>query len=386
MKNLLNKIKFKLSGYVSVKADKNTKGVALLSYITAPFKLLPYQHMTDPHSNYWEAKEIVRLLNVHGFDVDIIDWNNDQFIPQKQYSLVIDINHNLERLKDVLPKKCIKVMHIVSSSPQFQNQAEMKRLQYLKERTGNIIDLKRKENNSNNALYADYLEGFGNDTTLKSYDYAKKDIFPIPISVTKKFPFISRDHKQTKTNFLWFGGGGSILKGLDLVLETFSKNNAYNLSVVGPIRADKDFFNLYKKYFELPNIRLYNRPKLTKDNMILIDNIEVEKFFSNFSSIIYPSASEGTSGAVVQAMHAGLIPIVTKETGLKEDCPAILIENIDTKTLEEKIRYIVNNQDDNLQKLSKQVWEYANQHYTKETFSMAYDNFLNKILNESTFN
>lgn len=386
MKNLLNKIKFKLFGYVSVRANKKTRGTALLSYITTPFKLLPHQHMTDPHSSYWEAKEIVRLLNTHGFDVDIFDWNNDHYIPKKQFSLVIDINHNLERLKDVLPKKCIKVMHIVSASPQFQNQAEMKRLQYLKERTGNIIDLKRKENNSNNALYADYLEGFGNDTTLQSYDYAKKEIFKIPISVTKQFPFIDRDQQKSKRNFLWFGGGGSILKGLDLVLEVFSKNNDLNLSIVGPIKADKGFYNLYKKYFELPNIKLYDRPKLTRDGNILIDKTEAEKFFSNFSSIIYPSASEGTSGAVVQAMHAGLIPIVTRETGLNEDCPSVILENCEIKTIEDKIKYIANRPNEDLGIFSRKVWQYVNENYTKETFSRAYDNFLNKILNESTTN
>lgn len=386
MRSLINKIQLKLLGYVSIPATRNTRGTALLSYITTPFTLLPNQFMTDPHSSYWEAKEIVNLLNKYGFDVDVINWNNDRFIPKKDYSLIIDINHNLERLNELLPKKCIKVMHIVSASPQFQNQAEIDRLQYLKERTGNTVNLKRKENNSDNAQYADYLEGFGNKTTLKSYDYAKKKIFSIPISVTKQFQFINRDHQKTKKNFLWFGGGGSILKGLDLVLEVFSKNKNLNLSVVGPIKADKDFYNIYNKYFELPNIKLFDRPKLAKDGKMLINNVEAEKFFSDFSSIIYPSASEGTSGAVVQAMHAGLIPIVTKETGLKEDCPSIIIEKDDLKTIEDKILYIANCSNDVLGKLSRDVWQYANNNYTKETFSRAYDNFLNKILNESTTN
>lgn len=386
MKNLINKIRFKLFGYVSVPTQKNTRGYALLSYITTPFKLLPYQFMTDPHSSYWETKEIARLLNTYGFDVDIIDWNDDLFIPKKEYSLVIDINHNLERLRDYFPKKCIKIMHIVSASPYFQNQEELKRLQYFKERTGKYMNLKRKENNSNNALYADYLEGFGNKTTLKSYDYAKKEVFNIPISVTKQFKFKKKDHQKTKRNFLWFGGGGSILKGLDLVLEIFSKNKMYNLSVVGPIKADKEFYNNYNKYFELSNIKLYERPKLTKDGKMLIDNIEAENFFSDFSSIIYPSASEGTSGAVVQAMHAGLIPIITKETGLNEDCPSIILENYRLETIEEKIKYIANCQDEYLNNLSKEVWEYANKHYTKTTFSETYNKFLNKILNESTIN
>ncbi len=272
-------------------------------------------------------------------------------------------------------------MHIVSSSPSFQNQAEKIRLDLLQKRTGITLKQNRIETDIQNAKYADFLEGFGNMTNRKSYDYANKAIFDIPISVTKTYQFVNRNQEITKNKFVWFGGGGAILKGLDLVLEVFANLPDHQLAVIGPIKAEKEFYNNFKKYFDLPNIKLYDRPKLI-NNKIILNNLSLEEFFKNYSFIIYPSASEGTSGSVVQAMHTGLIPIVTNETGLKEDCPAIIIDKIDPNRLKEIVMEQSKRESTELDKLSRQVWEYVNARHTKQSFELAYNNFIDKILHE----
>ncbi len=380
-KSLINKIHYKLFGYVVLRPKSKSRGYALLSYISSPFTTLPWQKHTDPHSNYWEATKIADILLEKNFTVHVIDWNNTKFLPCKPYQICIDINKNLKRLSEQLPKNCKKIMHIVSASPTFQNQQEKDRLNFLQKRTGLILEQKRLESDTQNAKYADYIEGFGNSTIRASYDYAHKPIFDIPISVTKRYDFLKRDQNLSKNKFVWFGGGGAILKGLDLVLESFAQTQELELAVIGPIKAESEFYNQFKKYFDLPNIKLYDRPKIIGDEIIL-NNQPLNKFFENYSFIIYPSASEGTSGSVVQAMHTGLIPIVTKETGLKEDCPAIIIDNIDPNKIIEIIKIQSNRDSQDLERLSRQVWEYANKRHTRQSFEQAYRAFIDKIIYE----
>ncbi len=381
--NSLNKIRYKTFGYVKIGANGKKRGYALLSYITMPFTVLPWQINTDPHSSYWEVQEIARILSLHGFEVHVIDHKNTNFIPSKKYSLFIDIGKNLERLRDLLPTDCKKIFHIVSASPEFQNQAENKRLEYLETRSGIKLTPRRSETENKSALYADYLEGFGNETIKNSYRYTNKPIYDIPISVAKTFDFTERNYDESKKRFLWFGGGGAILKGLDIVLEVFSQLPQLELAVVGPIKAEIEFYTTFKKFFELPNIKLYDRPKFKKDGEIYLnDTVNLKEFFTEFGFMIYPSASDTASGSVVQSMHAGIIPIITKETGLDERAPVIFLDNINIGFIRRTVFSLSQCNNTILKNLSMKVWDYARSKHTKNSFSIAYNEFIEKILNE----
>ncbi|PIT89086.1 MAG: hypothetical protein COU27_02240, partial [Candidatus Levybacteria bacterium CG10_big_fil_rev_8_21_14_0_10_36_7] len=323
-----NKVTNKLFGVVKMRHKGKRSGNALVSFITGPFTKAPWEFFTDPHSNYWTSKEIVRLLNVRGYDVDIINWDNKTFIPKKKYAICIDIQHNLERLSPRLGSSCVKVMFVLSSYPLFQNNAEQTRIDNLEKRRGVKFSHKRHDVLSNNIKYIDFISGYGNETVYKTYPLKDKKIVPIPAPAVKTYKFPKdKNFEKVQTHFLFFGGGGAILKGLDLVVEAFSTMPNLHLHIVGPAAYEKEFAKEYEKEFALPNIHRYQRPKISKNGIMTVG----EKLFSEIAdqcaSMIYPSASEGTSGAVIQAMYAGVIPVVTKATGLPEDSPSIIIEN-----------------------------------------------------------
>src|SRR5512133_2705983 len=73
--------------------------VVLLSYLTQPFV---NKKDNCYHTNFWECREISRLLLEEGFDVDVIDYRNTRFKPRKKYIAIIDIHSNIERLKKYL--------------------------------------------------------------------------------------------------------------------------------------------------------------------------------------------------------------------------------------------------------------------------------------------
>lgn len=369
-----NKITNKLYGVVHMPANGEKKGEVLVSYTTEPFTLAPWEKFSNFHTNYWECYKIARLFSVRGYAVDIINWNNHKFIPNKKYKICIDTQNNLEHLFSFLPKDCKKVMHIVTSYGDFQNNAEMVRLSELKKRRGIVLLPQRQMLPTKNLDYVDFLEGFGNKSVHSTYGRFGKSIFPIPISAVKLFDFPeNKNFKISRTKFLWFGGGGAILKGLDLVLEAFAKTPQLELHVCGPIAAEKDFVEAYKKeLYETPNIHTHGRINVASNLFNEIAN--------KCGALIYPAFSEGTSGAVVQAMHAGLIPIITHATGIQEDAGYIPLENPTLESIKEATLKFSNMPEEKISELSKRIWEYAREHYTRETFSREYSNFINTVL------
>ena len=84
---------------------------------------------------------------------------------------------------------------------------------------------------------------------------------------------------------------------------------------------------------------------------------------------MYPAFSEGTSGAVVQTMHAGIIPIITPETGISEEAGAIIINDPTVDSISEIVRSFSVLPPEELQHTARNTWTYARAHYTREAFS-----------------
>ncbi|TSD03474.1 MAG: group 1 glycosyl transferase [Parcubacteria group bacterium Athens0714_16] len=376
-----NKVSNKLFGVVHLPSIGKKKGDVLLSYITESFTCTPSERFTDPHTNKWECSEIVRLFTLRGYAVDVINFKNTDFIPRKKYVACIDIMQNLERLTKYLPTNCKKVMHITSAYGEFQNTVEKQRLLELKRRRNISLTPHRTGVVSNNPAYADFLEGLGNQTTHATYARFKKHIYPIPISVAREFDLPEQKNFETaRTHFLWFGGGGAILKGLDLVIEAFADLPKLSLHIVGPLAREKDFVQAYKYELALPNIKYYPRPHIFPDGEMRSGDIPFLDIANRCSTLIYPSASEGTSGAVVQAMHAGIIPIITKQTGISEDAPVIICDTPTVESIRDLAIQITKTDPLELRESAYKAWGYARAHHTQKTFSEAYSRFIDDIL------
>ena len=377
-----NKITNKIWGVCHVPAQSKKKGAVLLSYITTPFTQSPGKAPTDPHTSYWECAEMARLFSERGYDVDIIDWKNDTFIPKKKYVACIDIQKNLERLSAHLTPETIKVMHVVSAYAEFQNNAEAQRLLDLKNRRGASLLPRRTEIISRNPFYADVMEGFGNKTIYNTYKKFGKDVFPIHASVSKTFEWPkTKDFELAKKHFLWFGGGGAVHKSLDLILEAFIDMPDLTLHIVGPVSAEIDFINEYSKELKSPNIKLYNRPKINTKGDMFVNEKPFTDITDKCGALIYPSCSEGTSGAVIQAMHTGLIPIISPETGINEGAPIILITNPTVAHIQKTVREFTKLSKEEVSKRSYDIWSFARSYYSKEAFSKSYASFITTILN-----
>jgi hypothetical protein len=377
-----NKVTNKLFGVVNVCHTRKKVGNALVSFITGPFIQAPWEFFTDPHPNYWTCAEIVRLLNARGYNVDIIDWDNETFIPKKKYDICIDIHHNLERLLPYLGPSCIKAMFIVASYPLFQNNAEKARLNNFEKRKGIKLPQKRYDPLSNNLKYIDFIAGYGNKTVHGTYPLEHKSIIPIPIPAVETYNFQEdKDFETARKHFLWFGGGGAILKGLDIVIETFAKLPHLKLSIIGPSAFEKDFEKIYAKELELPNIVRYSKPKIQTDGSITTDGIPIQNILNSCAAIVSLSGSEGGGGATIQAMQAGLFPIITPQTGINEDAPSIVITEPTIENITKTVQDFSLLPPEELKSMAKDAWQFVRNNHTKKHFTESFDALLENILN-----
>lgn len=369
-----NKITNKLFGVVYMPAIGKKKGSVLISYFTEPFTFAPWEKFSNFHTMYWEGYEIARLFSERGYECDIIDAKNKKFIPKKQYEVCIDTGDNLERLSEHLPKNCKKIFHILISYWKDYNEAEQTRLNQLEKRRGVKLKPRRKVSPSKSTEIADFLEGFGNKTVFKTFNQFNKSISFIPISSVIEFDFPkNKDLEKARKHFLWIGGGGAVQKGLDLTLEAFSQASELHLHVCGPIYGEEDFVAEYKKELEeTPNIHVYGRIDVASE--------QFDEIISKCGAVIYPSAGEGSSGAIVQAMHAGLIPIITNETGIQEDSRYIPLVNPTPMSVLDAVRDFSHRPTEKIHTHSKQIWDYAKKHYTRKEFSKAYAKFIDDTL------
>lgn len=366
---LVRKIKKTLSGgVIRLKPATKPKGVVLLSYTTLPF-ISP--QTIDGHSNRWECRCVAELFLARGYEVDIVDYDNTSFRPKRRYAYCIDIHNNFKTFATHLDKDCVKVFHITSSHWLFQNTAEYRRLLAIQARRAVTLSPKRTVSPSYNIEYCDIATMLGNATTAATYAYADKKIYPIPVSTTHTYPSpAQKDFTKASRRFIWLGGSGMAHKGLDLVLEAFMEMPDMHLTIFG--KQDVDFTQVYRK-------ELFNTPHIRYLGYI---DMGSKAFINNANSslaLIFPSCSEGSAGGVVTAMHAGLIPVISRESGVDvHDFGIILAEN-STDEIKKQIRMLAASSPTELRNRAVSAWEYARTYHTREMFRKKYDEFIDEL-------
>jgi glycosyltransferase involved in cell wall biosynthesis len=359
---------------VSLKSEGASRGNVLLSYFVRPFLLKPGQLIAHDHSREWESFEIARTFLDLGYCVDVINWTNQAFIPQKHYAFFIDCRWNLQRLAPLLNKDCVKIMHIDTAHMLFHNAAEARRLLALQERKGVTLRPRRFEVPNLAIEHADCATIMGNEFTINTFRFANTPIYRIPILTPILYPWSEeKDFEACRKRFLWFGSGGMVHKGLDLVLDAFAEMPDYHLTVCGPIQKEEDFQDAYyKELYQAPNIRTIGWADITSPEFM-----EITK---NCVGLIYCSCSEGGGGSVITCMHAGLIPIVSYESSVDVGDFGVLLKDCSVKEIQNAIRRVSSLPAPELKGMARRAWEFARAHHTREKFAEEYRKAVETII------
>ena len=360
---------------IRLKTKKKLKGEVLISYIINPFILKKGENIYVSHSNIWECKQIVNSFLDLGYNVDVINYTNNYFFPKKKYDYFIDIHKNLERLYPFLNKNCKKIFYLTGAHWLFQNSSEYQRLLSLQKRRGVTLVPRRVVEPSFGVELADYIIALGNKFTLDTFSYSKRIIFNLPISSQIVFEFPkNKNFDKCRNNFLWLGNMGMVHKGLDLLLETFSKLKDYNLYICGNISYEKDFEKEYRN-------ELYNMKNIYTIGWINVSSREFIEILDKCVAIIYPSCSEGGGGSVITCMHGGLIPIVSYEASIDIGDFGFMLKECTIFEIERVIKTVSSIDTEELKIRSKKTWDFVNNNHTQEKFSESFYYFLENVLN-----
>lgn len=362
--------------------ENKSKGNLLLSFINGmrdglkPFLLKNGEEVDNSHTNYWESLQIAKTFLDLNYCVDVIDYNDKTFVPEKDYSFFVGARTNFETFAQLLNRDCIKILHTDTAHWMFNNYALYVRCLGLQKRKNvSIKVMKQRMVEYNLAIeYADYATIKGNQFTINTYSYAQKPYFRIynPACITFQWPE-NKNYEACRKNFLWFSSSGLVHKGLDLVLDTFAEMPDYHLTVCGPIHEEKDFEDAYYK-------ELYRTPNIHTVGWVDIDSHQFIEIINRCIGLIYPSCAEGQAGSVVNCMQAGLIPIVSYESGMDVDDFGVILKDCTINQIENSIQMISNLSVQELKQRARKTWEYSREKHTRERYAQEYRKIIQKII------
>ena len=201
-------------------------------------------------------------------------------------------------------------------------------------------------------------------------------MFPLSVPTVNVYAWLEdKNYEVCRNYFLWFGSEGLVHKGLDLTLEAFAGMPDHHLYVCGPIQQDKDFEKAYfKELYQTPNIHTMGWVDVSSN-----DFVEIAR---NCLALIYPSCSEGQSGAVVTCLQIGLIPLLSYESGVDVEDFGILLKNCSIDEIQLAVQQISGLPAKELKTMSRKAWEFARANYTREKYSKNYRVVIERIMTD----
>jgi glycosyltransferase involved in cell wall biosynthesis len=326
----------KTSPVLGLGDDGTKKRRALVGYITMPFRLRKGHPDLMRFSNNGIARNIVRALNEIGFVVDVVDWSDTAFVVRQNYSLFVGHGGvNFEFLARQLPAGTPKIYFSTGLYWQEHNRREEERFQGLEQRRHTRLPYDRRipcsEEYAN--VNAEGIICLGNEVTRESY--AK---FPRVWNVNNaayaepRNTLVKKSFETARKNFLFFSGSGNVHKGLDLLLEVFSRVEAdlWVCQMLAP-----EFAQVYRHELE-------NCPNIHYKGYVQMRSAEFYALAEKCAYAILPSCSEGCAGSVVECLHHGLVPVVSRETTVDTGDYGITLKDCSigeiTRTVEELSR------------------------------------------------
>lgn len=359
---------------VTLEPNGPVKGSVLLSYILDPFLLGDPAKIPHGHTHFWESWTIARTYVELGYRVDCVSWTNDRFVPGADYDLVIDVRTNLERWAPRLGESTVKVFHADTAHWSFHNPAQLARLDDLEARRGVRLEAHKLLPEYRGPEVADAVTVLGNAFTQETYRAIGATVLHVPISSPFTYDLPERDWATARRNFLWFGSGALVHKGLDRVLEAFVGLPDLHLTVCGPIGRERDFEREYRReLYETPNIHAHGWVDTRPESFVPLAR--------RHGGLVYPSCSEGGGASVYTCLHTGMIPLVNREVSVDVD-PAygMLLDDVSITGLRRAVTDFAARDPRDLGAMSRRAWAFARSHHTKGAFRRAYRRVAERLL------
>lgn len=355
------------------KTNYNKK--CLLQYIVSPF-LVPVGTISESHQNQWQVRMLAQEIGSFGYDVDVRDFDSTEPL-KNQYDLLVDIHPGFNTCCQGnvnMTSSCCRIAYMTGMNTSVATKNEQIRLKSLERRRG--VRLPKERQHPPLSREIEQFDAFffiGNQYNLDSY----KEFSLPPVFFIKNngytFPWKSSVEQKNSRCFLFLASNGQVHKGLDLLLEVFSqKGFPFELYICSNVYSEKEFCRVYET-------ELFHTSNIHTIGFVDIMSEEFHRLVDVCSFSILPSCSEANAGAVLTAMSAGLIPIVSKEAGFEDD-EVIHLTDCELNTIEDTI-YLYGMKDrDWIVKESRRTKQVAESRYSRACFIRSVRDALQVVL------
>ena len=98
---------------------------------------------------------------------------------------------------------------------------------------------------------------------------------------------------------------------------------------------------------------------------------------------MFASCSEGGGGSLINCLHAGLIPIATREASVDiDERYGLLLPEASVEAIQRAVRRLAALPADQLRAMSRGAWEFAQANHTRQHFAEDYERVARKLIAE----
>lgn len=305
----------------------------LLSYIKDVFE--NNNNINQTHTNRLTSYLIAETISNLGYNVDIINWQDSIENEFDDYDFIIGLGPSLEHALTFRKHKSPKVIWFgTGCNPLFSNQITLKRISEFYKKTNHVmLQSSRyiKEDWPLQHEIADWIILHGDKFAKATYRGFNIDTINAPVFINHTISRQTNNWQDARKNYLWFGNGGLIHKGLDITIDAFKNLPELNLHICGNIEQEPDFYEYYKD-------DLTDRKNIIYHGFINTQSEEFKNILKTCAFVVFPSASEGNSPSVITCMaNGGLIPIVSKNADVDIKDYGIEIESLNEEAITKAI-------------------------------------------------
>jgi glycosyltransferase involved in cell wall biosynthesis len=310
----------------------------LLSYIRDVFVTEDVSSQ-QRHTNRYTTWIIADVLRECGYNVDVINYNENIRGDLSRYDFVIGLGNSPELiLRQRIAGGGPKVIWFgTGCNPFFSNMATIRRVGDFYNLTGKVLMNSSRYIHEDWPLqheFADWIILHGATFAMSTYRKDRITAVDGPVFIHHVVERSEDDLQHSKSSYLWFGNGGAIHKGLDLVIESFRKIPELKLHICGDLNLEPEFYNYYKQVFQEENNIFYH-------GFVNVNSKQFADILKLCCFVVYPSASEGNSPSVITCMaNGGLIPIVTENADVDLNNYGLLIQSLTVDAVTESIQHV----------------------------------------------
>jgi glycosyltransferase involved in cell wall biosynthesis len=299
----------------------------LVSYSTYHFNTKKYL----AHSNNAESMAIAEVFHEMGYDVDVFNNTYQGKVDPDKYDVIFGGGDLMFKLL-TSGFRGRSIYYGTGSHPWQCTLSSLKRATEFFRKSRLYLENSLRLQSQHAGLAANFSDAvicIGNDHTVNTfYGFGASKVIGIDPSFYSQFSEAGLEKtSDANKNFLYFGSYGLLHKGLDLAVEAFRERPDLNLHVCGHLGEEK----LFLDSLNAPqNIHFHGFLDISSENFF--------KLGRQCGFVILPSASEGTSTAVLTAMGVcGLIPVVTQQCGVDFPDIGFLIEELSVSSVLEAV-------------------------------------------------